>query len=149
MQESGAGFSTVVWNRKEMADFKKLRVWKKAHSLALCAHRVALSIRGSQYASLRSQITRASMSIPANIVEGREQKSEAEFCRFLRYALSSTSELEYHLIIARDINVIGEGDFAGVLTQLKEVRMMLFGLLKRLGSRTGSSIVRDKTIVVQ
>lgn len=130
-----------------MADFKKLRVWKKAHALALCAHQTALSIRGSQYASLRSQIIRASMSIPANIVEGREQKSEAEFCRFLRYALSSTSELEYHLIIARDINVIKPADFVEVLTPLKEVRMMLFGLLKRLDTRTSRPIEVDKAIV--
>jgi len=129
-----------------MADFKKLRVWKKAHALALCAHQAALSIRGSQYASLRSQIIRASMSIPANIVEGREQKSEAEFRRFLRYALSSTSEPEYHLIIARDINVISAADFVGVLVPLKEVRMMLFGLLKRLDSPTSRSIERDNPL---
>ena len=132
-----------------MADFKKLRVWKKAHALALCAHQVALSIRGSQYASLRSQIIRAAMSIPANIVEGREQKSEAEFGRFLRYALSSASELEYHLIIARDINVISVADFVAVLTKLKEVRMMLFGLLKRLDSRKEGSTKGDKTFVLQ
>lgn len=132
-----------------MADFKKLRVWKKAHALALCAHQVALTIRGSQYASLRSQIIRAAMSIPANIVEGREQKSEAEFCRFLRCALSSVSELEYHLIIGRDINVITEGDFVSVLTPLKEARMMLFGLLKRLDPRTSHPIEPDKAIVVQ
>ena len=132
-----------------VADFKKLRVWRKAHSLALCAHQAALTIRGAQYASLRSQIIRASMSIPANIVEGREQKSEAEFCRFLRYALSSASELEYHLIIARDINVISPADFVGVLTLLKEVRMMLFGLLKRLESKKVGAIERDKTGVLQ
>ena len=89
------------------------------------------------------------MSIPANIVEGREQKSEAEFCRFLRYALSSTSELEYHLIIARDINVITSADFVGVVTPLKEVRMMLFGLLKRLDLRKENPLEHDKTVVVQ
>jgi four helix bundle protein len=89
------------------------------------------------------------MSIPANIVEGREQKSEAEFCRFLRYALSSASELEYHLIIARDINVISEAGFVGLLTQLKEVRMMLFGLLKRVDSRRTSPVERGKASVVQ
>jgi four helix bundle protein len=132
-----------------MADFKKLRVWKRAHSLALCAHQTALTIRGAQYASLRSQIIRASMSIPANIVEGREQKSEADSCRFLRYALSSASELEYHLIIARDIHVISPADFAGVLTPLKEVRMMLFGLLKRLDSKKADAIERDKPTVLQ
>jgi four helix bundle protein len=132
-----------------VADFKKLRVWKRAHSLALCANQTALTIRGSQYASLRSQIIRAAMSIPANIVEGREQKSETEFCRFLRYALSSASELEYHLIIARDINVISPMDFVGVVTPLKEVRMMLFGLLKRLDPSTSRSIEREKAILVQ
>ena len=79
-------------------------------------------------------------------VEGREQKSEAEFRRFLRYALSSTSELEYHLTIARDINVISAADFVGVLVPLKEVRMMLFGLLKRLDSPTSRSIERDNPL---
>lgn len=131
-----------------MADFKKLRVWKKAHALALCAHQTALSIRGSQYTSLRSQIIRASMSIPANIVEGREQKTEAEFCRFLRYALSSASELEYHLIISRDITVISDADFVEVMTPLKEVRMMLFGLMKRLDSRASRSTDPAKGVVV-
>ena len=135
LRESGEGIAAILRNCREMADFKKLRVWKKAHALALCAHQAALTIRGSQHASLRSQIIRASMSIPANIVEGREQKSEAEFGRFLRYALGSTSELEYHLIIARDIKVIDSAHFVGVVTPLREVRMMLYGLLKRLDSR--------------
>ena len=88
------------------------------------------------------------MSIPANIVEGREQKTEAEFCRFLRYAMSSASELEYHLIVARDINVISASDFVSVLTQLKEVRMMLYGLLKRLDTRPSRLIERDKVTVI-
>jgi len=132
-----------------MADFKKLKVWRKAHALALYAHRVALGIRGSQYSSLRSQITRASMSIPANIVEGREQKSEAEFGRFLRYALSSTSELEYHLIIARDIRVMTSEDYINLLTLVKEVRMMLFGLLKRLDVRNTRPANPKKNILAQ
>jgi len=77
------------------------------------------------------------MSIPANIVEGREQKTDPEFCRFLRYALGgSTSELEYHMIIARDIKVIKPAQFVEVLTPLKEVRMLLYGLLKCLDPQT-------------
>ena len=89
------------------------------------------------------------MSIPANIVEGREQKSEAEFGRFLRYALSSTSELEHHLIIARDIKVITSASFVEVLTPLKEVRMMLYGLLRRLDPQTSRSIEPDKGVAVE
>jgi four helix bundle protein len=122
-----------------VADFKKLEVWRKAHSLALYVHRVALGIRGSPYISLRNQIIRASMSIPANIVEGREQKSDLEFARFLRYALGSASELEYHLIIARDIRVIESDDFISLVRQVKDVRMMLFGFLKKLDPATARS----------
>jgi four helix bundle protein len=63
-------------------------------------NQTAARIRGSQYAPFRSQIIRAALSIPANIVEGREQKNDAGFARFLRIALGSASELEYHLTAA-------------------------------------------------
>ena len=117
-----------------MADFKKLRVWQHARTLALQAHRVAGRIRGSQYSSLRSQMIRAAMSIPANIVEGRSQRSEKEFSRFLGYALASTSELEAHLIMAQDFGVITEHDYVSLLSDLVEVRKMLHGLLDRLSA---------------
>ncbi len=113
-----------------MGDFAKLHVWRKAHALTLNVHGVAIHIRGSNYAPLRGQMIRAAMSIPANIVEGRGQKSERDFGRFLGYALNSSSELEYHLIVARDINAITLSDFKSLAAQLIEVRKMLHGLLK-------------------
>jgi four helix bundle protein len=115
-----------------MANFKKLAVWEKAHALSLFSHDVALGIRGAIYSSLKNQIVRASASIPTNIVEGREQKTDAEFARYLRYALASTSELEYHAIAGHDIGVISDKDFKAMSAQAKTVRMMIFGLLKRL-----------------
>ena len=115
-----------------MANFKKLEVWEKAHALSLFSHKVAMDIRGALNASLKNQIVRAALSIPTNIVEGREQKTDAEFARYLRYALASTSELEYHAIAGRDIGVISTADFVALSSQAKTVRMMLFGLLKRL-----------------
>lgn len=115
-----------------MSDYRKLQVWRKAHTLALNVHRAAISIRGNQYAAFRSQIIRSALSIPANIVEGREQKTEAGFARFLRIALGSTSELEYHLTAARDIQAISKGVFLSLSTQVVEVRMMLHGLIRRL-----------------
>jgi four helix bundle protein len=82
-----------------MQDFKKLQVWQKAHALTLGVDRASKRIRGSQYASLRNQIFRAASSISANIAEGRRQKSQKDFGRFLSIALNSSSELEYHLIL--------------------------------------------------
>ena len=72
------------------------------------------------------------MSIPTNIVEGSGQESRREFGRFLRYAANSATELEYHLIIARDIRAIGLNDFAALVSQTVEVRKMLRGLIKRV-----------------
>ena len=117
-----------------MSDFKKLRVWRKAHALTLNVHRVAASIKGPQYAPLRSQMIRAAMSISANIVEGREHKTDREFARFLGYSLASTSELEYHFIVARDVRVITAADFGSTLAQIVDVRKMLHGLVNKLAS---------------
>ena len=122
-----------------MGDFKKLKVWRKAHALALNSRRVAARIRGTENGSLRSQMVRAAMSIPANIVEGRGQKSELEFSRFLRIALNSSSELEYHLIVAKDTQAIPKSDFLTLLNDVIEVRKMLYGLLARLSETAGKA----------
>lgn len=115
-----------------MSDFKKLKVWRKGHALALNVHRVATRIRGSDNASLRNQMLRAAMSIPTNLVEGAGQKSGMEFARFISISLNSTSELEYHLIVARDMRVISANDFESLSAQTIEVRKMLYGLRNRV-----------------
>ena len=115
-----------------MSDFKKLVVWRKAHALALNVHRVAASIRGGDNASLRNQIARAAMSIPTNLVEGAGQNSRREFARFISIALNSTTELEYHLMVAEDLGLIRRNDFDSLSAQTIEVRKMLHGLRNRV-----------------
>ena len=104
--------------------------------MALDAHRVAGQIRGAKHASLRSQITRSAMSVPTNIVEGCGQQSAREFSRFLRIALNSTSELEYHLLAARDLEAVRSSDTLTLISQVIEIRKMLYGLLRYLVSRS-------------
>jgi four helix bundle protein len=89
-------------------------------------------MRGVDNAGLRNQLLRAGMSIPTNIVEGTGQRSGKEFGRFLDIALKSTSELEYHLIIARDIGAISLNDYESSSAQTIEVRKMLYGLRTRV-----------------
>jgi four helix bundle protein len=130
-----------------VSDFKKLHVWQKAHALSLTVDRVTRQIRDSRYASLRSQIFRAATSIPANIAEGRRQESEKEFARFLRYALNSASELEYHTILARDTKAIPEDTCVSLLDQTITVRKMLYALIKRLsseGSKRNAPVMRER-----
>jgi four helix bundle protein len=105
---------------------------RKAHALALNVHRIVSRIRGAENAGLRNQLLRAGMSVPTNIVEGTGQKSGKEFGRFLDIALKSTSELEYHLITARDIGAIRLNEFESLSAQTIEVRKMLYGLRTRV-----------------
>ncbi len=72
------------------------------------------------------------MSVPTNIVEGSGQDSRREFGRFLRYSANSASELEYHLMVARDIRAISLNDYATLTSETVEVRKMLRGLLTRV-----------------
>jgi four helix bundle protein len=115
-----------------MSDFKKLKVWRKAHALALNVHHAAARIRGPMYRSLRSQLVRSATSIPANIVEGRSKKTDADFARFLGYSVASTAELEYHLLVARDMGAITQATFLALLSKTIEVRAMLHGLINTL-----------------
>jgi four helix bundle protein len=115
-----------------VAHFKKLLVWRKAHALSLRSYHVAQTIRGSQQAALRNQLVRAADSIPANIVEGRAAASDAEFARFVSYAIASAAELEHHLMTARERGVMATPDFRSLMAQLIEVRKMLYGLRRRL-----------------
>ena len=118
-----------------MGDFKQLAVWRKAHALALDAHRVAARMRGPGVTALRGQLTRAALSIPTNIVEGHGHASKRDFARFLGYSINSASELEYHLIFAGDLGVIPRDDVDDLLAKVVEVRKMLHGLRASLQRR--------------
>ena len=98
-------------------------------------HRVAKGIRNSYDKALQSQMNRSAQSIPTNIVEGRRQKSDKQFARFLWIALNSATELEYHLTAARDTGAISITDARDLEAETVEVRRMLYGLLRTLGKR--------------
>ena len=120
-----------------MSDFRKLDVWHNSHALVLNVHGAIKKIRGSDYSSLRSQMLRAGMSIPTNLVEGVGQKTAREFARFIRISLNSANELEYHLVLARDLEVMPPEEFSTLVAQTIQVRKMLHGLLRRVDGRSG------------
>lgn len=129
-----------------MSDYRKLQVWRKAHAMALSAHRAATRIRGQQYATFRNQIIRSAMSVPTNIVEGRDQKTEVGFVRYLRIAIGSASELEYHLLAARDISAISKSEHLSLSSLVVEVRMMLHGLIRRLERSSSQTRPEKRTL---
>jgi four helix bundle protein len=81
-----------------MKDFRDLKVWGKAHELALSCYSATSPFPKQEMFGLTSQIRRASSSIPANIAEGCGRRGNGELHRFLQIAMGSASELEYHLL---------------------------------------------------
>jgi len=78
---------------------------------------------------------RAAASIDANIVEGRGQRSDREFARYLNIAVNSANELEAHLIMARDLGAMSAHNYVRLRERLVQVRKMLHGLLTKIGER--------------
>ena len=115
-----------------MTDFKRLKVWEKAHEVAVQCHKLAKAMRPQLYSSLQNQLVRAAASVPTNIAEGSRQDSRKDFARFLCYAVNSNTELEYQIILARDIEAIPESASESLLPAIEEVRKMLYGLLRRI-----------------
>jgi four helix bundle protein len=115
-----------------MSNFRELVVWQKAHKLAIDAVKTATRMRNAHLTSLKSQLIRAAISVPTNIVEGSGQESDRDFCRFLRYSVNSASELEYHLILGRDLGAIATRDFDDMNPRVEEVQKMLHGLIRSL-----------------
>lgn len=140
MRDTESAFRIWIRDDSRMSDFKDLKVWQKAHTLMLKIHGMTDRMRASKFGALKGQMNRAAESIPANIVEGRSQESARVQVRFLRIALNSATELEYHLIAARDLLAIGSQDYAAATSQVIEVRKMLYGLIRYLDSRLSVSL---------
>ena len=103
-----------------MKDFRNLKVWEKSHQLALAAYRVTASFPREEVFGLASQIRRAASSIPTNIAEGCGRSGDAELARFCVIARGSASELEYQLLLARDLKLLQPNDYDAVATNRRK-----------------------------
>jgi four helix bundle protein len=114
-----------------MQDFKNLDVWKKAHQLTMAVYKASVVFPQDELYGLTSQIRRAASSIPANIAEGCGRKGNAELSRYLQIAFGSASELEYHLILSHDLELLSDSMYQDLNDQVDEVKKMLTGLIRK------------------
>jgi four helix bundle protein len=115
-----------------MQDHRRLRVWKKAHALAIEVRRSTREFPRTGYGSLQSQMIRAAESIVFNIVEGCGGRSPKEFARFLDISIKSTSELESQLELAKDYGVLSDHHWQTLTKETVDVRRMLCGLRSKV-----------------
>ena len=115
-----------------MQDFRNLNVWKNAHTLVLGIYKATKPFPKQEMFGLTSQIQRAAVSIPANIAEGCGKATDADFARYVQIAMGSSSELEYLLLLAHDLNYLPDGDYSNMHSSLVQIRKMLNSLLQTL-----------------
>jgi four helix bundle protein len=115
-----------------MKDFRDLQVWQKAHLLTLSSYRATTAFPKHELYGLTGQIRRCATSIAANIAEGCGKRGNGEFQRFLNIATGSASELEYHLLLARDLGYLTETEYPALSTGVVEVKRMLASLARKV-----------------
>lgn len=119
-----------------MRDFRTLRVWQKAHSAALDVYKATATFPTHELYGLTSQLRRATVSIAANLAEGCGRRPGADQARLFQIAMGSASELEYHLLLARDLRLLDRAVYTQLNAGVVEVKRMLAGLLRKI--RQGS-----------
>lgn len=115
-----------------MRDFKKYDIWKLSHLFTLKIYDLTKAFPKDETYGIVSQIRRASSSIPTNISEGCGRTSDAEFNRFLTIALGSASEVEYLIILSKDLNYINEDSFTELNNDINTIKRKVYTLKQKL-----------------
>jgi four helix bundle protein len=115
-----------------VGDFKKLEAWQVAHQTACDVYRVTASFPRAEMYGLAAQLRRSAVSIAANIAEGCGRNGDAELRRFLRISLGSATELEYHLLLSRDVGLLDAATHAMLSEQATRIQSMLAKLRRSL-----------------
>jgi len=121
-----------------MQGFRQLIVWQKAHELTVEIYTVTAQFPREELYSLTSQLKRAAASVGANIAEGCGRGSDLDFSRFLLIAMGSASELEYHLLLARDLGFLPKDAYDRLNLRTTEVKRMLASLIAKTRTRSAA-----------
>jgi four helix bundle protein len=122
---------------RDHARLSSIKCWSKAHQLTLEIYKATARFPKEELYALTSQLKRAASSIAANIAEGCGRGSDADFRRFLLIAMGSASELESHLLLAKDLGFMPEGDYDRLDNMTTEVKRMLAALIQKTRAAAG------------
>ncbi len=115
-----------------MRDYKKLRAFELADDLAIQIYKVTKSFPKDEVYGITSQMRRAGVSVPSNIVEGCSRESQPEYLRFLEIAFSSLKELHYQFSIATRLKYVNEIDINECEIKLTETGKVLGALIRSI-----------------
>ena len=128
-----------------MQDYRKLRVWQAAHKLVLDVYRETRSFPKEEAYGLTAQVRRSAVSIPSNIAEGCGRRSDRDFSRFLAIAMGSAAELDYQLLLARDMGFLNTATYEDLFAGLSSTRKMLNVMMSKLSAEPSRCTVFKPT----
>ena len=114
-------------------NFDKLLVWQRAHSLVLKIYEVTNSFPKEEIWGLTSQIRRAAVSVPSNIVEGKARGSRKDFKRFLLIARGSLEEVKYQSLLAKELKYMNDEQYEEITVMIEDVGRLLGGMIRKVG----------------
>jgi four helix bundle protein len=118
-----------------MQPYTELKVWQRSHALVLQVYRLSAALPQEERFGLVSQLRRAAASVPTNIAEGSKRRSSHDFAHFLNMAEGSLAEVGYVLLLARDLDYVGDNQVAPMRVEVDEIARMLYSFrLKVEGS---------------
>ena len=115
-----------------MRDFKNLKVWEKAHALTLKSYEISKHFPDAEKFGLVSQLRRAAASISTNIAEGCGRDTDRDFARFMIIAAGSTSEVEYQILLSKDLGYINVEQYKILDDEINEIKRMLNSFIRKL-----------------
>ncbi|MBN1480726.1 four helix bundle protein [candidate division KSB1 bacterium] len=115
-----------------MQDFRNLKVWEKSHAFTLIIYKMTKAFPKDELYGLTSQIRRSSSSIPTNLAEGCGQSSDAQLARYVQISIGSASEVEYQLLLAKDLGYIQDSNYQDLNKDINQIKRMLIAFLKKL-----------------
>ncbi len=111
-----------------MQPFENSTAWKACHSLALEVYHVTARFPREERFGITSQIRRAAVSVPANLVEGSSRRGSKELRRFLDIARGSLAEVAYFLILGRDLGLLDPVSFEKLMELHRVAGRLTWGL---------------------
>jgi four helix bundle protein len=115
-----------------MQDFRNLKVWQKAHELALLTYRITADFPREEIFGLRHSMRKMATDIPALVAEGAGRANDNEYAASLGAAFASGMRLDYHALLAHDLKLLADEIYSDYGENLAEVKKMLSGLKKSL-----------------
>lgn len=101
-----------------MRDFRELEIWKSSHELVLRVYKKTTEFPDEEKYGLTNQLRRSSTSIPSNIAEGCGRNTNKELIHFCHIALGSAYEIDYQLLLAKDLTFIKKEDYEVLFEKL-------------------------------